>query len=49
MEQIENGCKYHDNCFECPYNDCIAEELAKHITKKVFASVLKNYRFEEQK
>ena len=31
--------------------DCqeIAEELAKHITKKVFASVLKNYRFEEQK
>lgn len=22
-EEIESGCKYAENCFECPFSDCI--------------------------
>lgn len=24
-----NGCKYHKDCFTCPYNDCIADKGAE--------------------
>lgn len=23
---MQSGCKYHKNCFDCPYDDCILEE-----------------------
>ena len=23
MEEVETGCKYAENCFECPFPDCI--------------------------
>ena len=24
--KMQSGCKYHKNCFDCPYDDCILEE-----------------------
>ncbi len=49
-----NGCKMHDNCFTCPYPDCITETplyhsiLAKRqprdpITKKIIKATLSTH------
>ena len=27
---IENGCHYHDDCFSCPFHDCIADSQGSY-------------------
>jgi DNA invertase Pin-like site-specific DNA recombinase len=42
-EEIETGCKYAENCFECPFSDCVigykdvddTEEDYKHERKLI--------------
>lgn len=40
-EEIESGCKYAENCFECPFSDCI-------ISMHEASDTEEDYMFERQ-